>query len=829
MPKISTLMKVNFTIIFLICFAFSSFAQDKNNQKLTINKKKYEVIKVSSIPIIDGELNDEVWLRTPNEMTDFIQNQPQIGAPSKYKTVVKMVYDNEAVYIGAMMYDENPDSILKQLTIRDDIGNSDWFAVMFDTYEDGNNGFGFVVTAAGVQVDTKYFSNGEDVGWNAIWDSEVSIVENGWIVEIKLPLSALRFPDKSEQVWNFNATRTVRRSRERSWWNNLKPEVDGFFNQAGKLVGIKDIESPIRLFLNPYVSTNFENNSADNSWSRGFNVGMDIKYGINDAYTLDMTLVPDFGQVVTDDVVLNLSPFEVFFDENRQFFTEGTELFQKAGLFYSRRIGGTPSGFHSVLNDTNLVVIDNPGDIQLINSTKVSGRGKNGLGVGVLNSVTNSAYATVENKLDSTNGSYQIQTEPLTNYNVIALDQIFKNNSYLSFVNTNVYRDGSAYEANVTGTEFRFADKTNTYSVSGDFSLSQKYFEGFNNPELGTRYSVSFGKNSGNIQYGANHFLISKQYDNNDLGFETQQDIMQNYAFVGYQRFKAFGPFLRARVFLNGNIRHQVSTRQFANFNMNLNYFMMTKEFFAFGGGFGISPLINYDLFETRTGRILAIPENRETWAWFSSDYRKPFALDMNIYYNTYNQEKRNNIGIRIQPIIRINDKLSFNTTTNIDKSNNYIGWVANVNSEPIVGRRDFLSVENVISSSYIFNNKMGLTFRLRHNWSEAIHDNFYLVNDENGEINLYDWDKINDEGNTVNVDRNFNFLSVDMVYSWQFAPGSFLTANWKNNIYSFNDIPIDETYFFNLKNTITNDQTNLFSIKVIYFLDYLNVQKRFK
>jgi hypothetical protein len=814
-------------IVFLIPMLLSFLSI--NAQEITENKS-YEATKTASKPTIDGNLNDETWLRITATANDFIQREPNLGEKSNYKTEVKIAYDDEAIYIGAVLYDAYPDSILKQLTARDKIGNTDWFGIVLDTYEDGNNGVGFIVSAAGVQFDTKYSVFGEDENWDAVWESAVLIVERGWTVEMKIPYAALRFPDKSEQVWNFNIVRTVRRTRENSWWNFYDPSKNGFLNQAGKLKGIKEVVSPLRLFLNPYVSGNLQTtkSNGENSVSRGFNVGMDIKYGINEAYTLDMTLVPDFGQVVSDDVVLNLSPFEVQFNENRQFFTEGTELFQKADLFYSRRIGGTPINYYDVqaLTDEGYTIVDNPNNVQLINSTKVSGRGKKGLGVGVFNSVTNKTTAIVEN----TDGvQSEIQTNPLTNYNVFVLDQNLKNNSYVSLINTNVFRNGDAYEANVTGTEFRLNNKENTYYTYGSGAVSQLYHEGFNNPDLGFRSNIGFGKSSGVVQFEYQNTVLSDTYDNNDLGFLSFNNQITNQIQFSLNRFKPYGPFLRGNFNINTSLDHQYSTQRFSSFGINMDFFILTKTFFAFGGGTFFSPLENYDLFELRTdNRVLAVPTSREHWGWISTDYRRKVALDVNIFGSVANQEGRNNLNISVGPIFRVNDRLSFRLSTDYSKNNNYIGFVGRdttqVNlDEPIVGRRDSKNIENVLSSSYIFNNKMGLTLRARHNWTEAVHDSYYHT-DTDGQLLENDLTGLNTDG-TSKYNYNFNYFSLDLVYTWQFAPGSFLTANWKNNINPPNSA-VGENYFFNLSNTITNDQTNIFSIKIIYFLDYLSIEQ---
>ena len=285
---------------------------------------------------------------------------------------------------------------------------------------------------------------------------------------------------------------------------------------------------------------------------------------------------------------------------------------------------------------------------------------------------------------------------------------------------------------------------------------------------------------------------------------------------------------MRGNVGVATYLEHQYNTGQFSDFGIDLDFFMMTKQFFAFGGNFSVSPLVTYDLFEARNGQILEIPEGAFANFWISSDYRKPLALDASIYFYTANQEGRFETGGRIAPIVRVNDKLSFTISANYNYGENFIGWVANVNEQPIVGRRDFLTISNVLTANYVFNDKMGISLRVRHNWTEATHDKFYYIK-SSGAMLENDWDRTDENGELMTIDRNFNFLSVDLVYSWQFAAGSFLTANWKNNIFADNVVPLGQSYFYNLSNTATADQTNLFSVKILYFLDYFNVQRRFE
>ena len=403
------------------------------------------------------------------------------GKKASQKTEVKILYDNTAIYIGAKLFDVSKDSIIRQLSQRDNEDNTDVFAVFLDTYNDDQSGYGFVVHPTGVQWDARFSqAQGQDVSWNAVWISEVTIDDSGWYVEMKIPYSAIRFPDNEIQEWGVNFSRKIRRHREFSHWNEINPKVNGFVNQWGNLEGIKNIESPVRLAFLPYVSSYVEhfpyNVDGKSNYSKSINGGMDIKYGINDAFTLDMTLVPDFGQVQSDNQVLNLSPFEVRFDENRPFFTEGTELFNKGGLFYSRRLGSKPIDYSTAYSNlgSNEEVLENPGEAQLINATKISGRTKSGLGIGVFNGVTKNMFATIEDSV--TGNTHEVLTDPLTNYNVLVLDQNLKNNSYATLINTNVTRRGSYYDANVSRGMFKLNDKENVFSIEAGGTLSQKYY-----------------------------------------------------------------------------------------------------------------------------------------------------------------------------------------------------------------------------------------------------------------------------------------------------------------------------------------------------------------
>lgn len=285
--------------------------------------KKIPAVRTTQKIVIDGNLNDSAWLQAP-VATDFIEWRPTFGnkEDEKNRTEIRILYDNNAIYIAGYAHEASPDSITKELVGRDVVGVNDFVGVIFDTYHDKINGFGYYVTALGEQFDAKYSSNGEDGSWNSVFESNAKIQSDGWTFEMKIPYGAIRFGNTKIQDWGINITRRRSKSGKQMMWSPTDPAIGGnFLAQFGLWTGIQDIKPPLRLSFSPYLSTYANhfpyNQPGVKNTTTSINGGMDVKYGINQAFTLDMTLVPDFGQVQSDNQVLNLTPFEVQFNEKR--------------------------------------------------------------------------------------------------------------------------------------------------------------------------------------------------------------------------------------------------------------------------------------------------------------------------------------------------------------------------------------------------------------------------------------------------------------------------------------------------------------------------------
>ncbi|WKN42682.1 DUF5916 domain-containing protein [Tunicatimonas pelagia] len=788
-------------------------------------QKNLFATRITAPPKIDGILDEEIWLKTRCSAMNFVQRSPNPGGEPSVPTEVKVLYDNHSIYIGAYLYDVSADSIMREFTKRDDFGFSDVFSVYFDTYDDDINAFEFSISAAGVQIDRRWTAMGRDESWNAAWISEVTIDGSNWYVEMEVPFSALRFPKTPVQEWGVNFRRAVRRNNESNYWNEIDPQVNGFVNQFGRMAGVINVKSPVRLSISPYVSAYHDTYSGDlenpASTSSQFNGGMDIRYGINDAFTLDMILVPDFGQVVSDNQVLNLTPFEVQFDENRQFFKEGTDLFNKGDFFYSRRVGGRPLLYGDVddqLSDTE-EILSNPQESGLINATKLSGRTTKGFGMGVFNAMTSSTFARVQ---DTETGEVrEVLTDPFTNYNVLAFDQSLPNNSYVSLVNTNVLRQGHHYDANLTGTTFRLANQGNQYAISGRGAVSQKYGLADGN-EYGFMSSATLAKVGGNFRASFTNYIESDTYDPNDMGFLRANNEVRTSANVGYNIYKPFWKLLNLSTDLDFRYQRLYAPSVFTQFNVSASARGTFRNFLSMSLRYESAPVHRYDYFEPRVeGRYVVEPAYHNFGVSMRTDNRNQLSLGGYVGYTDFDFEDQEGLYLSFDPRFRVNNKLTFSSSLVYQARANDIGFAEKekIDDAHLItfGRRDINTISNIFRTKYTFNNRMDLSFRMRHYWSEADYQEFYTLGDQ-GELLDSDYDG--------NENRNYNTFNIDMVYTYAFAPASEISVVWKNNIVRDEDV-LQNDYITNLENTFASPQSNSVSVRVLYFIDYSMMMKR--
>jgi hypothetical protein len=791
------------TIIFSLFFTVNIYCQ----KKTLFTKSTTDTMN------IDGHINEQAWNTVADADTDFIMFEPDNGKPisKDKKTKVKVLYDNEAIYISALLYDSQPEKIQKEITNRDVFGVSDHFSVSINGFNDGQQDFRFFVSAANVQMDCLATEQTEDFSWDAIWESKAVITDFGWVVEMKIPYAALRFSNAKEQTWGLNFMREIKRDVQKYTWNHVDTKIGSVITQAGTLKGIENIKPPTRLFFIPYVSTYYQED--DFTSDRTLKAGLDIKYGINDSFTLDAILIPDFGQTKFDNAILNLEPFEQRLDENRPFFTEGTNLFNIGNLFYSRRIGGAPSTYPNVAIDEE--VTNYSSSVNLINAVKVSGRTKKGLGIGFLNAVTEKTNATIEN---TTTGDTRKETiEPLTNYNVLVLDQRFRQNSSVSFVNTNTTRNGSFRDANVSALLFDLSTKANSYNLYGDLKYSTiNSIEDYD----GIKSSLNFAKTSGKYRYSFSGRYTSKDFDNNDLGINFYTNFYNLYSNLSYRILNPTITFNTFRFQNEFNFVFDNTTGKLQEglFKPTLKATTIRNHYFEIG--LDIKPLEAYDFYEPRVvGRYLQLPRSIGEYVGVEFNRNNAFTFDFTQSITKFDEEGRANYGIAVGPKYRMNDKFSLYLVVDYTIKKNDIGWVDFENSDIIFGKRDREILQNDLTGKYTINDKMALNLTARYYWSYSDIKNFYTL-ENNGQLS---------ENDTYNLDRNRNFNSwnLDFSYSWWFAPGSELSILYRNYAQE-GSRNVEKRLNTNLKNVFDSNMTNILSVSVRYFIDYNVIKNKF-
>lgn len=472
-------------IIALISFAISGYAISQEP-----DKKKYTAIEIEEAPVIDGVLDDISWGKG-DWVSDFTQFEPYNAAAATQRTEFKIVFDKDNLYIAMKAFDTSPDSIVQRLTRRDN-PDGDFMGIAFDSYHDLRTAFMFAVTAGGVKFDQMLTEDGdnEDDSWNANWWVKVNLEEDGWVAEMKIPFSQLRFKKESKGAWGLQVFRQTYRHNELDFWQHIPKEAPGLVHMFGEMNGLESIK-PQKIFdITPYGIAKVETYEAeegnpflDGSDTR-VNVGVDAKIGVTNNLTLDLTINPDFGQVEADPSEVNLSAYETYFREKRPFFIEGANITTfgigigdggvgNDNLFYSRRIGRRPS-LDLDLGDNEYARV--PVNTPIIGAAKLTGKTSDGLSIGIIESVAAEGRAEIDE-----NGTRRYETvEPLTNYFLARVQKdLNEGNTMIGgmITSTNRWTDATtedhfhktAYTGGVDFTQY-FQKKVWMFNVNAAFS-----------------------------------------------------------------------------------------------------------------------------------------------------------------------------------------------------------------------------------------------------------------------------------------------------------------------------------------------------------------------
>jgi len=750
---------------------------------------------------------------------NFSQFEPFNGENPSQQTFVKFAYTNNAILISAVCKIDSSGKIFDILTNRDDFGQADYFGFYLDPYNTGITGYGFFVTAAGVQIDLKVDNTSLNFNWDAVWYSAVNKTDSGFVVEMKIPFSAFRFPKKEKQNWQINFYRNIQQYREISTWNYVDNSKNGILNQMGKVENLNNINPPVYLQIMPHVSAYIQKNSTYNKFAKFYGAGLDFKYGINESFTLDMMLIPDFTQIQTDDQVLNLSPYEVYYDEKRPFFTEGNEIFNKGNIFYSRRIGKRPSKYNEVYDmiDDDEILIKNPDQTQILNATKFSGKTNNGLGIGIINAFTLSTYAVIFDTIH--NKQRTILTEPLANYNIFALNKPLKHNSYISITNTNFASFGRKYYADVIAQELLYRNKNNSWQFFERLS-SSNIFKDTIKPDIGFAYQLGISKTKGSFRPAISQKVYSNNYNPNDLGYLRQNNIVDTRINLAYNIYKPHGYFLLWRNSITISYQRLFDSLKYVGTQIQIKTSTKLKDFTSIGIIGTYTPDVVYDYFEPRAEDKFFVKEPpKRIMAWVSTNYAKNFANDIKInFYFAGNKDKsQKGYGFLYSPRIRFSNKALFVYSFELRYDFNDIGYVGKSPSGDSIffGKRNIRYTTHTLSFDYNFTKNISLNAKIRHYWSLIDYYEYYSLANSGLLYPLnYSYHFID------NKDINYNNLTADIIFRWIFLPGSEFSITFKKLVVS-NTNEIINDYYDNFENMyFSTPRLNSLIFKVLFYID---------
>lgn len=784
--------------------------------------KSLKAARTAVSPIIDGYGNDEVW-KQANTASDFVQREPIEGTPESEKTEFKILYDDNNLYLYALMYDSHPDSIVSRLARRDDIPESDWFGIGFDSYNDKQTAFVFIVLPSGSKSDELMYNDGknEDYSWDPVWEVETKILPNGWSAEFKIPLSQIRFTEGND-TWGMNVARRISRKQEETNWNLMSKKKDGFVSQFGIMTGMADIRLPKLFEVLPYAVSSSEHHPQTSNREKieriDPSVGVDIKYGVSSNYTLDVTFNPDFAQVEADPAVLNLTTFETFYPEKRPFFIEGTQILRFTtfggdfgpGLFYSRRIG---KPVRVNLPSDGKIITEEPFHTTILTAAKLTGKTESGTSIGLLTALMDDEEFSYR---DTLNNIKTVRAEPSATYNLFRIKQDFWGNSNIGFIATGVARENRS-PAYTAGTDWNVKFIDNNYQLDG-FLAASRIIRPNNEIREGSAGKIHFGKVSGDWVWGISSDFTSKKYFINDIGFfnaPNDYGMFGNLTHRDYQpgeyfRSVSYGFFPHLRWTFDGlTLFKEINAELWGQF---LNYWN-----FDVSASFSTSAK---DPFESRGNGVFNVPEVYFMRGEISTDSREEiiFEFEENVRmagngYTKYNTES----AIIYRPSSSMEYRLSGGYALErgrpsyADETQDSAITFAPTEPVAVFGKRDVDNLDITLRSSILFSNDLSLQIYNQFYWAKGTYKDFSVLRPD-GNLTSYNY--------TGNPDFNETSLQTNVVLRWEYREGSTFFFVWSHGRAFEQNGGYNTSLGTNFDNTfLRTSPDNVYVVKLSYWM----------
>jgi len=819
-------------------------------------KKTYTAKRINTPPEINGIIDEAEWYKGEWQ-TGLIQFRPyNLRSPSE-KTSFKILYDDNNLYVAIKAFDSAPDSIVRRITRRDDM-DGDFVAISLDTYHDLQTAFCFFVTAGGSKRDVLWTNGGnaEDLTWDPIWQTKTSINGEGWEAEIRIPFSQLRFKKNSAEVWGFTVLRYIYRLNETDNLSSIPADAPGVVHLFDELEGLQDIKTRKQFDIVPYTVAQTERYEAveGNPFKTGrgnsLDAGLDAKIGVTNNMILDLTVNPDFGQVEADPSQVNLTDFEIFYEEKRPFFVEGNNitdfnLGMDGGstsndmLFYSRRIGRNPQIRPVTVDGEN---IDRPKSTRILGAAKLSGKSENGLSIGFLNAVT----AKEEAEITDNDETRFVEVEPLTNYFVGRLSKDYnKGNTVIGGMFTSVNRDiqgdlcannlhSAAYSG---GFDFKqyFADRNYLLSANTFFSQvngseeallktqmsSNRYFQRPDASHLHLDSSLTkLSGNGGNIQFqkiGNGHFNYMMSFlwsspglEVNDIGYQRSTDRLFQVFYATYSIWEPFSVF--------SSINFYVNEWYATDFNAAYRFFGLSGGTnIRFKNQWGFHSNINWNMEQNsaiflRGGPSFRVPGDIRLSARMNTDNRRKVVLRAGLSFSKGNNQYSSSVNPSFTFTYKPHSSLSLSISPAFVKSFTALQYMEKTVFEGeeryIFGSLDQEVLMSTFRINYCITPELTVQYwgrpyltsgkykdlkRITDGQADAYSDRFhdFTSNEISLDDNVYSIDEDSDgitDYSAANPDFTMRDFQSNLVLRWEYLPGSTLYLVWSQNKSALNN-----------------------------------------
>jgi hypothetical protein len=771
-------------------------------------EKTAVAVRTAEAPRIDGRLDEEIWSTAP-AADGFWQLDPDEGEPGTEPTEFRVLYTDDALFIGVRAWDSEPDQIVSRLARRDSDIPSDWIVIAIDSYHDQRTGFAFFVNPVGVKRDMYLFDDGnDDESWDAVWDVGTSVDDEGWIAEFRIPFSQLRFSEGERQDFGFQVLRVIDRRNEEQHWRLMARGEAGLVSRFGDLTGIAGIKPPRRVELLPYVAASGDRYPGQdgNPFATGKDhtgrVGADLNLGLTSNLTLSATINPDFGQVEADPAVVNLTAFETFYPENRPFFQEGLDVFRfpillgdgdgaNEQLFYTRRIGRSPQGWA----DDRGGYAESIDQTTILGAAKLSGKTAGGWSMGFLSALTAEETARV---IDGDGIDHADVVEPRSSYWVGSLARDFRGGlTQVGLFGTAVDRAlpdnlqwlrSSAYSAALKFNH-RFLDDryhvdvwlAGTHVRGSEEAIditqrsSARYYQRPDNDHVTydpTRTSLTglagqfiVGKHAGDKLVWATGFdTRSPGFEVNDAGYQRQADRTIQFSWLQLRWLQPGKVFRRAQINFN---QHSVWTWGWEKLGLggNVNGWAQFRNYWSINAG--ISQ--NFPALSTgalRGGPALLEPYTWSAWGGFNSDSRKDLSVGAN--FSGFKQPESDSWGYDVGPQITWRAASNMDFTAGIGFGRQVDSWqyLTQVDAlgdrHYVFGKLDQKTASMTFRGNVIFTPTLTLQLYAQPFVATGAYNGYREVSDPRGEtfadrFTDYTTDQVVDDAGDIGIDLDRN------------------------------------------------------------------------